>query len=266
MNLNKVKLVAADMDGTLLNPEHKISPEFYPVFEKMKKQGVYLAIASGRQLYNMQNFFDDIKDDLIFIAENGTYTVWRDEEILLTPMDPGLAKEQILFARQIPAAYTVLCGRKCAYVEDAYEPFMSRMKLYYHRYEIVDDLMRVEYDDFLKIAICDLEGAESNSYLRFGQKDTGLKITVSGEVWLDIYDPGASKGTALQALQKRLGIGKDETLAIGDYLNDLDMMDQAYFSFAMQNAHPDLIKAARFTAGSNDEDGAIRVLRKIVES
>lgn len=265
MNFKNIKLVAADMDGTLLDSKHELNPEFYPIFRQMKEKGVNLAIASGRQLYNMQNFFKDIKDDLIFIAENGSYTTWRDDVILLKPMDPQRAKEQIQFARQIPAAYIVLCGRESAYIEDTHEPFMSKMKLYYDRYEVVDDLMRIEDDEFLKIAICDLKGAEKNSYPRFDKQDSGLKISVSGEVWLDIYDKHASKGAAIMALQQRLRISKNETLAIGDYLNDLDMMDHAYFSYAMGNAHPDLIRAARFTTAGNDEDGALDVFRKIVQ-
>lgn len=263
MDYSKIKLAAADMDGTLLNPYHELNPRFYSIYEGMKERGITLAIASGRQLYNMKNFFMPIKDDLIFIAENGSYTVRGDTEILVKPMDREQAREQIRFARQIPAAYIVLCGKKSAYVENSFEPFLSKMKLYYDKHVLVDDLMSVDDDQFLKIAICDFEGAERNSYPRFRDRENGLKITVSGEIWLDICHRDANKGNALKAIQEQLAIGKHETMVIGDYLNDLDMMDQAYYSFAMANAHPRLIEAARFTAGSNDKDGALDILERL---
>jgi hypothetical protein len=88
-----------------------------------------------------------------------------------------------------------------------------------------------------------------------------LQVTVSGEIWLDITAKGANKGVAIKALQEKLGINFDETMVFGDYLNDLEMMEVAYHSYAMENAHEDLKKVARFTAKSNDENGVVEVIK-----
>ena len=117
MDLSKIKLVAADMDGTLLNAKHELSPDFYPIFNEMKDKNLLFAAASGRQFFNLRNRFKSVKDDVIFIAENGSYVVYKDEDILVQAMEPDIVKEQLLTVRKITGAYAILCGKKRAYVE-----------------------------------------------------------------------------------------------------------------------------------------------------
>jgi hypothetical protein len=67
-------------------------------------------------------------------------------------------------------------------------------------------------------------------------------------------------------LQNKFNIGFDETMVFGDYLNDLEMMQEAYFSYAMLNAHAEIKKAARFLTKSNDENGVTLVLQELLDS
>jgi HAD superfamily hydrolase (TIGR01484 family) len=67
-------------------------------------------------------------------------------------------------------------------------------------------------------------------------------VKVSGSIWLDISHKLANKGRAMELLQKKYSITTEQTMAFGDYLNDLEMMQQAHYSFAMENAHPDIKK------------------------
>jgi Cof subfamily protein (haloacid dehalogenase superfamily) len=265
-NWPKIKLVATDMDGTLLNSRYELSNDFYSVFEQMKEKGILFAAASGRQFFNLLNRFEAIKEEVIFIAENGSYVVYKGEELLVQAMPEDLTKEQLLIARNIPDTYIVLCGKKKAYIENSNPHFVSKVKLYYDRFELVDDLVKIEDDQFLKIAICDLAGAETNSYTHFGKERDHLQVKVSGSIWLDISHKLADKGRAMAVVQKKYGITKDETMAFGDYLNDLEMMQQAYFSFAMENAHPAIKQAARFMAKSNDENGVLEVLQQMLSN
>jgi len=266
MGLSKIKLVAADMDGTLLNSRHELSPDFWPIFDEMKSRGILFAAASGRQFYNLLNRFETIKDDVIFIAENGSYVMYKGEEVLVQAMGQDITREQIWEARIIPNAYTILCGKKSAYVENENPEFIENVKMYYDRYEVVDDLLKVEDDQFLKIAICDLAGAEGNSYTFFQQKKDQLQVKVSGSIWLDLSHKLANKGRAIEVLQKKYGIAITETMVFGDYLNDLEMMQQAEFSYAMANALPEIKNAARFLTKSNEENGVTVVLQKMLNA
>ncbi|MGL6130794.1 MAG: HAD family hydrolase, partial [Fusobacteriaceae bacterium] len=76
-----IKLVITDMDGTLLNDNHEIDGEFWETFKQMKKQNILFSVASGRQYHNLLERFQDIQDDMIFIAENGTFVVQNGKEL-----------------------------------------------------------------------------------------------------------------------------------------------------------------------------------------
>ncbi len=260
-----IKLVATDIDGTLLNSGGELSDEFYPFFEKLKKQGILFAAASGRQYYNLLKQFESIQDDTIFIAENGSYVVYRGEDVYVRPLAGDMVKTIITMARQIEGTSIVLCGKKKAYYETDEPGFISHIKKYYERRERVDDLLNLDGDEFLKIAICDPLGSEANSYPHFKPLEDELQVKISGSIWLDLSHRLANKGKALEMIQEKYGVTVGQTMAFGDYLNDLEMMQQAYFSYAMGNAHPAVKEAARFITKSNDEDGVINILRGLVD-
>ena len=255
-----IKLIASDMDGTLLNDKNEIHEEFYKVFQELKKKNIIFAAASGRQYYNLAKRFEKIKDDMMFIAENGTFVVYKGEELLLNALDKETAIELIKIGRDIKESYVVLCGKKSAYIESKDERLIKEVEKYYEEYKIVNDLTKVE-DDILKVTICDFIGSEENSYTYYNEK---LQVSVSGQIWLDITDKGVNKGLAINKLQELLNIKHEETMVFGDYLNDLEMMESAYHSYAMENAHDDLKKVARFRAKKNTENGVVEKIKEVL--
>ncbi|ATD55542.1 HAD family hydrolase [Clostridium chauvoei] len=259
-----IKLIATDMDGTLLNSKDEINPEFYDVFKKLREKNIIFAAASGRQYYNLLKRFDAVKDDMLFIAENGTFVMCKGEELLVNALDKAVALELIEIGRSIKDCYVIVCGKNSAYVESTDERFINETKKYYERYEIVEDVTKIE-DDILKVTICDLAGAEINSNKYFKKFRQSLQVTVSGEIWLDMTAKGVNKGVAIRKLQEILNIKHEETMVFGDYLNDLEMMESAYHSYAMENAHEDLKKVARFTTKSNDDNGVVLAIKEAIE-
>ncbi|WP_109673081.1 HAD family hydrolase [Dyadobacter jejuensis] len=259
-----IRLIATDMDGTLLNSNHEVNESFYPVFQQLKERGIQFVAASGRQYFNLEKTLSDIKDDVIFVSENGSYVVFRDEELHVQALPKEAVFEFIRIARQIPDNYLVICGKKKAYVESDAKEFLSHLTLYFERYEVVDDLLEIQDDEFLKFTICNLKGSEKHAYPHFKHLHADYQVKVSGPIWLDISHKLANKGVAMAFLQERLGIDKAETMVFGDYFNDVEMLQQAGHSYAMENAHPDVKKLARYTAESNDNNGVVKVLQKLL--
>ena len=259
-----IKLIASDMDGTLLNSNNEINEEFFEVFNKLKEKEIIFAAASGRQYYNLLNRFEKINDDIMFIAENGTFVVYKGKEILVNSLDREVAKELIKIGRTVDNAYVILCGKKSAYIEKRDERLVKETKKYYERYEIVDDLTKVE-DDILKVTICDFSGSEFNSNNYFKNYWDKLQVTVSGEIWLDITAKGVNKGVAIEKVQEIFDINPKETMVFGDYLNDLEMMGKAYYSYAMENAHEDLKKVSNFIAKSNNDNGVVEAIKEVIK-
>ena len=83
---------------------------------------------------------------------------------------------------------------------------------------------------------------------------------MSGNAWVDMMKAGVNKGSAVRHLQQQYGISYGETMVFGDYLNDWEMMQAAYYSFAMANAHPALKTVSHFQAKSNDENGVLEAI------
>ena len=173
------------MDGTLLNDNHEINPEFWGILKKLKAKNIIFACASGRQYYSLIKTFEDTKDDIYFIAENGGFVAYQDEILHIDTLERKKVFEFIEIARKIDGVNIVLCGKNSAYVESNNSKFISEVKPYYERVEIVNTLEEVE-DDFLKIALCDFKSSEGNSYKFFKEFENKYKVTVSGKLWLDI--------------------------------------------------------------------------------
>ena len=180
-----IKFIATDMDGTLLNSNNEIHADFYPMFQSLKEKDIIFAAASGRQYYNLLERFKDIKDDMMFIAENGTFVVYKGKELIVNSLDKNITKELIEIGRTIPNSYVILCGKTAAYIENHDERFIKQTAKYYERYKIVEDLTSID-DDILKVTICDFNGSENNSNNYFDEYRYKVQITISGEIWLDI--------------------------------------------------------------------------------
>lgn len=253
------------MDGTLLRSNHELSPEFDTIYKKLIAKGIKFVPASGRQFYSITSYFEENKNQMAIIAENGTYVTVNGQEVFVDELDRDLVNEIILETRKIEGAHIVLAGKNAAYVESNDEIFIDYFQNYYTKNIMVEDLTKIEDDQIIKIAINHRDGSEANVYpfLKHFEK-YDLKVVISGEVWLDIMNKDTNKGKALQALQTQLGISKDETMVFGDYMNDIEMLELATFSYAMQNAHPNVKAVANFEAPSNDEDGVLTVIKQLV--
>ncbi|SFW36364.1 HAD family hydrolase [Cellulophaga fucicola] len=265
MDLSKVKMVVTDMDGTLLNSKHEVSPKFLEQFTQLRKKNILFVAASGRQYHSIIDKLYTIKDDILVIAENGAITKDKNEEILQTGLDRATILDLLQLISTIDNVYPVLCGKKKAYIRPDSKEFAEKFKEYYASYELLENLE--DYDDeILKIAIYHFESSETYIYPKVKHLESTLKVKVSGENWLDLSHVNAHKGYALQKLQDIFNISAAETMVFGDFNNDLEMLALADFSFAMANAHPNVTKAANYTTKSNDEYGVETILDQLLKN
>lgn len=266
MDLSQIKLIACDMDGTLLNSQGEVSTLFFDLFEELQELGVTFTAASGRQYYSIIDKLDAIKDDIYVIAENGALTMYKEQELQTTDIDRKTYLELLDATNKLEGSQVILCGRKKGYIKDYGKEFIEMFSEFYGRYEIVSDLAEVTDDQYLKIAICNQKGAEEYVYPALQYLEDRLKVKVSGEIWVDLSHNDANKGNALRKLQNQLSITPDQTMVFGDYNNDLEMMQQATYSFAMQNAHPNVKAVANYTTKSNNENGVEYMLKQMIDA
>ncbi|MDG3584199.1 HAD family hydrolase [Galbibacter pacificus] len=266
MDLSNVKLVVTDMDGTLLNSKGEVSTLFFDLFKELREHNIHFVAASGRQYNSITNKLEKIVNDITIIAENGGIAKQGTDELLVTNMPNESIHELITLLRKLEDVYVVLCGKKSSYIETENEKFITLFNEYYAAYKVVDDLTKVTNDDFVKIAVYHFDSSEDHIYPAVQHYEDTLQVKVSGKNWLDLSHPNANKGYALKLLQTKLGVTKEETMVFGDYNNDLEMLDLAHFSYAMENAHPNVIKAANYKTKSNDENGVEFILDQLIKA
>ncbi|MGL4533645.1 MAG: Cof-type HAD-IIB family hydrolase [Fusobacteriaceae bacterium] len=260
-----IKLIVTDMDGTFLNDNHEIDARFWGIFEEMKSKGIMFAVASGRQYFNLVENFECIKEEILFVAENGTIVMFKDKELFSSCIGKQDVKHALQKLKAIKNIGIVLCGKNTAYIEDTSPEFLQEVQKYYHRREVVGDLNQIK-DEIIKIAIYDFEDAQTNSYPHIEMDSDRYKVVVSGKHWVDIMHLNSNKGEAIKKIREIFKFEKNEIAAFGDYLNDYDMMMEVEHSFAMENAHSEIKKISKYIAKSNNESGVVECIIKILEN
>jgi Cof subfamily protein (haloacid dehalogenase superfamily) len=263
MELSKVKLIVTDMDGTLLNSQHNISPLFFNLFKKLMHHNIIFVAASGRPYYGMIEKLEAIKDDIIVVAENGGLALKNDTVFISNPITPKHLQHIISIVENIDNAHPVFCTRHKAYVMSNSKPLLNLLSEFYNNYEVIEDPKAIT-EEVYKIALYHEDSSEKFIYPHIKQLETKFKVKLSATHWVDISEIEANKGEAIKHIQKTYDITPAETMAFGDYNNDLEMLENAYHSYAMANAHP-LVKAtARFETESNNNFGVEKILEKVV--
>ena len=261
-----IKLIAADMDGTLLDSEKRVPGELEQVVRSLWKKGIRFVIASGRQVASLMRDMGDLADELTYIAENGAVIVDRGQQIFVDPMDKADVRRVLENTRGEKGMHPVLCCPDKAVIEESAPlEFRRNVKMYYESTQIVPDLLKEldHIDAVCKMAFYDEGDAEHHEYPILDRLFSGdLAVILSSYSWVDIMKPGTHKGRGMRTLQELLGISPQECMAFGDYFNDIELLESVGESYAMGNALDEVKAVARHTAPSNDENGVMRVVKE----
>lgn len=260
--MKDIKLIVTDMDGTFLNSKYEVSPDFPKVYEELKKRDILFVPASGRQMSGITKYFGEIQNEIGFIAENGGYVVYKNEEIFADKLSQNSIANIVSAVREIPEARAVLSAKENSYYESSDKTFVDYFSKYYIQNQKREDLTQEVDDSVFKIAVYHPVSSEEFLYPVLKKfEDEDLVVVVSGKNWLDIMNKHTNKGNAIEKLQKSLNILPEQTMAFGDYLNDIEMLKNAHYSYAMENAHPSVKEVAKFEACSNDRFGVLETIK-----
>ena len=262
-----IKLITTDIDGTLVKDgNNQLNPEYFDVIMKLKKQGIIFAAASGRQYESIVSIFAPIKEDMIFIAENGAFVTCRDQVMSVSRIKKDTVREIIQDMRTVSGGDIFMSGQLCGYIESKDKDYIDLLvNGYQNKIERVDDLLLVE-QDCIKISLFHKEGAEeaAESYIVPKWKDK-MQVVSAGKEWVDIMNPNINKGTAIRTIQEQLGISKEETMSFGDNLNDIEMLNHAKYSYAIGNAREEVKRTANYIADTNINDGVLKVMKTLLK-
>lgn len=208
----------------------------------------------------MKRLFGDVSDELMYICENGALVVYKGKILSKTAMDRDIVMGIVDDILSMPNCEVLLSGKYVSYLRPKtktyYERIHDRIK---NNIYLPVDFRKIE-DDFIKVACCDLSGIE-NSWRHFADNwSDKVQTAISGSLYFDFTAKGVNKGNALTNVLKKLNISLEETMAFGDSYNDLEMLKNVGYSYAMNDATDDIKAVAN---GVADDVGAI--LRKVLK-
>ena len=247
-----IKLIASDLDGTLLlNGAQRLNPEVFDLITALKEHGILFTAASGRYT-NLRRLFAPVKDDIAYVAET---------------LSKGMIGRE-LGLRIIDAVHSygrcecIVSGERVCYTDSRDTRFKEHMlHVVGNDMEFVSDLKEDVHEPFLKLALCDFQGTRKTEEHFKALFSDEIKIVTSGNIWVDFITPGANKGNALQVLLDHLHIDAKDCAAFGDQCNDEEMLQLAGVSYAMAGAAPAVIQQASHTT-----DSVENVLKRILEA
>ncbi len=263
-----VRLIAMDLDDTLLRNDLTISSRVVSAIRKAREQGVMATIATGRTPVSMKRYAQQLEIDVPVITFHGAL------------IQQALSGE-ILFRRAISnrLATAIVSGLLAKgihiqiYIGDHIfvqeenewsEGYTRLSSVPIEKAELLS-LLAQNTEGVEKILLigeeADLEALAPSLAAAYGER---IHLTKSKPYFLEMTDISVNKGIALNALAQRLGIAQEEVMAIGDSFNDLEMIRYAGLGVAMGNARPEILEAADVVTTTNEEDGVAEAIEKYV--
>jgi len=259
------RLVATDLDGTLVRSDGTISDRTRAVLAAVEARGVPVVFVTGRPLRWAEVVFEHVGDHGLAVVSNGAmlWDVAGDQPRLLREIDPQTVRRVVGELRAaVPGSTFAVETLAGIGLEPA---FMER-------HPVPDGARRAPFDELVDGPVLKLlarhEELGPQDYWDAAEAVIGEHVTItwsSTSTLLEISAAGVTKATTLALVAEGLGVDAAEVIAFGDMPNDLPMLAWAGTSYAMANAHPTVLAAVDRIAPSNDEDGVASVLTGIFE-
>lgn len=272
------KLIALDIDGTLLTTRGEITPRTSQAINKARELGVQVVLVTGRRFSSARELVLRLELDIPLVSHNGALTknIETLEVVDFHPLDDGIAREVISFGRE--HGVDMICNDDPhglgTMVIEGISPENKAMHRYLNLYRSsvveVPDLLGYVQSPPIQLTVsgrCDpteefeikLRAATAGRVQIFKTRYRSYDLTI-----LDVLSMTASKGESLATIATRHGIAREEIMAVGDNHNDLTMLRYAGLGVVMGNAEDELKQMGFEQTASNEEDGVALAIEKFI--
>ena len=269
--MSKYKLLAVDMDGTLLNSQKKISPRNLNAINELLKRGVHVVTSTGRGVAELTDYRGDFKlmNYGILITGGLVYDFFKSQPITIHAVDEKTMFKLIDFGLEERAMIHLLTlTSSVAREQDIQNMSAFDMQIYFDMFNRiclrVDDFkqyVHTHLNEVLKVNLYHRDKPSRDRNLE-RMKNLNLSITFTESNNLEASPQGITKASGLIELCKFLNIDISETIAVGDGNNDKEILQTAGIGVAMGNSNDEIKKIADFVTLDNDHDGIANVIEK----
>jgi Cof subfamily protein (haloacid dehalogenase superfamily) len=268
-----VKLVALDLDGTLLNSKKQVSEYTKNVIKRLSNEGIIFTFCTGRIYNELVDLINELPFIQYAIACNGAFIhdLHKNEVIFENLLDMQDVRKIYHTFKDFRMMFEIFADGKVIVDERSLEHLLTTDLGVYRDFIIktrkgIPDLYQYINERNQPVGKVNIffDSKETRSKAMGACKDIHLDITMQEYKNLEFNRLGANKGSALQHLAEIMGFTSDEVMAIGDNHNDIAMLKYANYSVAMDNADEQIKTIARFTTKSNDENGVAFALETFI--
>lgn len=263
------KLVAVDMDGTLLTPDLQISGATVETVREAIDNGIVITLSTGRMYLAALPFADMLQLDVPLITCNGALTKcsMTGKVYDVKTISGKYCSEIIEYCRNAGISASIYNNDEIFIEKDSGNVEIHE-EMDKAEPQVVEDLNDVLDGSIIKLLLNshDKRGLEYHTNMLYDKYAEKLNFYFSLPYFVEIVNAFANKRNALESLAEKLGVRREEIIAIGDNYNDMDMIQYAGLGVAMGNAPQYLKEIADFVTYSNDEDGVRHVLEKFILS
>lgn len=285
-----IKLIASDMDGTLLNHNHKIPKENVELINYAKNQGIEFVVATGRAYYEALPALNEENINCDVISFNGGIVYDKNGNIIsITPMLPKDLYYTIEILKSFDISYQLYTKNTIytksietdinAYIDlirsNGYDPDVEHLRAeaqqkldvgYITEVENIELYLNEKENPPIKIIAISNDISKLENAAKLLSENKSISVTSSGANNIEIMHKNATKGEALKEIAKIYGINLENAVAIGDNLNDQAMLDIVGYSVAMKNGNTILKEQAKYvTEKTNSEGGVADTIFKLIE-
>lgn len=269
--MKSYKLLALDMDGTLLNSQKRVSPRTAQALTRLADRGIPLAFCTGRNRAELGMYLQELSFIRYGVLVSGS--IVRDmhtgEIVTSQPLQTSMALHIARVGRCEDAMIHVLCVDQTLIAKKD----MNRLEdvemevyrpLFMESGELVDDVMVAmsEHEDILKVNLYHTS-VESRARSRARLSTSQIVLADSETTSLECTAQGVSKAAGLRGLCAHMGISLEETVMIGDADNDLDALRAVGMPVAMGNAVPEVVRASKLQVADCDHDGIVEAVDRL---
>lgn len=261
-----IKLIASDMDNTLLKKDGQLPLGFYDYLDQLIELDVKFVFASGRAMSEIRKLLGNYYNLISIISDNGAVLSNYGEIIKDNKIDKKELNKIIGFFKNVNFGVQIYSGITSIYGNKKHSLYYKDIRCYFESIIFLENLEKIN-EDIVKITIYNPDFKEEDKVFleivrEFGEK---FEIVLSQSFWIEFTLKGVNKGNTLLDLAQTLNINSEDIMAFGDSMNDKEMLQAVKYSYIVENAQEELKEFAKFITESNENEGVIKVIKEVIK-
>lgn len=259
-----VRLIASDMDGTMLDGEGNLPGETFELIDRLRDAGILFVAASGRRFDTLQELFAPVADRIDFVAANGAQVVVEGRLIDREVFSHAAIRRLFRAVNMFDTLHLALFDDTRSYLLDDESSFEREMDKNLPLPVRVHEVPSPETSIIKASVYCD-EGVMDMAYALTRELGDDFVFAPSGKRWIDVMQRGVNKATGIGQVLAAHGIDPSGTMAFGDSMNDYEILRMVGMGVAMGNARPAIKQIAGRVIGPNVEHSVQKEIRALLE-